>query len=129
MLRRPRDRRTFTTKFSNSQHTLPATLKQLCDVTYRTEQKRANLTLAFALAEHHADTGKYPVALADLKPKYVTAVPEDLFTGKPLKYTKTDSGYLLYSVGVNGKDDGGKFYADTPPGDDLGVRMPREQSK
>jgi hypothetical protein len=33
-------------------------------------------------------------------------------------------GYLLYSVGVNRKDEGGRGYEDDPPGDDLTVRMP-----
>jgi hypothetical protein len=30
----------------------------------------------------------------------------------------------LYSVGLNGKDDGGRSYGHDPPGDDLAVRMP-----
>jgi hypothetical protein len=122
-------RGTFTTKFAHAQPPLAPLMKPLCDVTYRTEQKRAILGLAFALAEHHADTGKYPNVLADLKPNYIKNIPGDLFSGEPLKYTKTDTGYLLYSVGVNAKDDGGRFHTDTPPGDDLGVRMPRELPK
>jgi hypothetical protein len=128
-IKRDEDRRTFTKKFSNSQRTLPATMKGLCDVSYRTDQKRAIMTVAFALAKHHADTGKYPAALADLAPKYIKAVPYDLFSGKALRYATADGGYLLYSVGVNATDDGGAFHTDTPPGDDLGVRIPREKSK
>lgn len=128
-IKRDDDRRTFTTKFAHSMSPLAPMMKPLSELTYRTDQKRAILTIAFALAEHHANTGKYPAALADLKPRYITAVPDDLFSGKPLNYTRTDAGYLLYSVGENGKDDGGTFHTDTPPGDDLGVRMPHERKK
>jgi hypothetical protein len=40
-----------------------------------------------------------------------------------------NKGYLLYSVGVNGKDDGGRQFDDDPPGDDLSVRMPLPELK
>ena len=83
-----------------------------------------NTRLAFALAAYHADTKKYPATLDALAPKYLAAIPNDLFSGKPLIYKPTETGYLLYSVGLNEKDDGGKFYSDEDRGDDIGVRMP-----
>ena len=49
---------------------------------------------------------------------------DDLFAGRPLVYRPSGAGYLLYSVGVNGKDEGGRWTDDDPPGDDLRVRMP-----
>ena len=51
-------------------------------------------------------------------------MPSDLFSGKALIYRPAKNGYLLYSVGLNGRDDGGRSSADTPPGDDPHVRMP-----
>jgi hypothetical protein len=59
-----------------------------------------------------------------LTPKYLAQVPRDLFSGKPLIYRPAGNGYLLYSVGVNGKDEGGRSSDDEPAGDDLSVRMP-----
>lgn len=96
---------------------------------YRGEQLNRNLHLAFALAAYYADHKKYPAALADLAPKYIERVPTDLFSGKSLVYKPTDAGYLLYSVGVNGTDDGGKTFGDDPPGDDLRIRMPSAKVK
>jgi hypothetical protein len=90
----------------------------------RAEQMRRNLELAFVFLAFKKDTGKYPTTLAELAPKYLPSVPDDLFSGKPLIYKPTENGYLLYSVGVNGKDDSGRSYGDDPPGDDLVVRMP-----
>jgi hypothetical protein len=34
-------------------------------------------------------------------------IPGDVFSGKPLIYRPNENGYLLYSVGINGKDEGG----------------------
>ena len=83
--------------------------------------------LAFSLAAYRADHGGYPAKLADLTPKYVPSIPKDLFSGRDLHYQQQANGYVLYSVGVNGKDDGGKGYNDRKEGegwDDLVVRVP-----
>jgi hypothetical protein len=95
----------------------------------RAEQVERNLHIAFAMAAHRADTGRYPEKLAELAPKYLAAVPDDLFSGKPLIYKPTEKGYLFYSVGLNGKDDDGRWFDDDPPGDDPGVHMPLPELK
>lgn len=95
----------------------------------RALQTERNLHLAFALAAYRSDTGRYPAKLADLAPKYLNKVPDDLFTAKPLIYKPSEKGYLLYSVGIDGKDGGGRSYGADPPGDDLTVRMPLPELK
>jgi prepilin-type N-terminal cleavage/methylation domain-containing protein len=90
----------------------------------RAEQSRSNLYVAFALAAYRIDHMRYPKKLDDLAPKYLAAVPGDLFTGGPLTYRLEANGYLFYSFGINGKDDEGRWYNDEPQGDDIGVRMP-----
>ena len=72
------------------------------------EMKSRLVALMFPLTAYHANHGQYPHRLDDLKPKYAKTIPADLFTGKPLHYRRADNGYLLYSLGRNGKDDGGK---------------------
>lgn len=94
-------------------------MKQAAD---RTEQTNRNTRLAFALAAYRAHHGRYPEKLTDLA--YLGDVPDDLFSGKPLVYRPSSDGYVLYSVGANARDDGGRGPDDTPPGDDLSVRMP-----
>jgi len=90
----------------------------------RYEQEQRNLHVAFALAAHQRDHGRYPAKLDELAPHYLERIPDDLFAAKPLIYRLDEKGYLLYSVGVNGTDDGGRGSDDEPPGDDLVVRMP-----
>jgi hypothetical protein len=95
----------------------------------RTEQIDRNLHVALAMAAYRKAEGRYPAKLADLAPKYLAAVPGDVFSGKELIYKPSENGYLFYSVGANGKDDGGQWFGDEPSGDDPGVRMPRPVPK
>jgi hypothetical protein len=105
---------------------LPA-VSSVADAEDRATMQFDLIKLAFALAAYRADHGEYPARLADLATKYVAAVPKDIFNGEELRYKRKAEGYLLYSVGVNGKDDGGKGYDDRKPEetwDDLVVRVP-----
>jgi hypothetical protein len=82
--------------------------------------------LAFAMAAYRADHGEYPQKLDQLKPKYVSEVPKDIFNEAELHYRRKAGGFLLYSVGPNGKDDGGKGEDDRKNAedwDDVTVRV------
>ncbi len=84
--------------------------------------------IAVALAAYNADHGTFPTALTKLSPKYLATIPKDLFNDKHLHYVQKDKGYLLYSVGMNGEDDGGRglddHYEDSEKvGDDIAVHM------
>lgn len=85
--------------------------------------------LAFALALYRAGHGEYPVKLAEIVPQYVAELPKDVFNNDAdLHYTRKDGSYLLYSVGINGRDDGGRTCegqkADSDKFDDIAVNMP-----
>jgi hypothetical protein len=62
---------------------------------------------SLALERYRLTNGKLPDRLDELVPAYLTAVPADPFDGQPLLYKKLVKGYIVYSVGENGKDDGG----------------------
>ena len=75
-------------------------------------QDRGNINLAVvqlsaALAVYRAENGSYPEKLDALVPAVLPALPVDLFHGKSYIYRRDGEGYLLYSVGANGADDGG----------------------
>jgi hypothetical protein len=63
--------------------------------------------LAAALAEYRAVHGAYPEALDDLVPGVFDKLLVDIHTASPFIYKRDDVGYLLYSAGDNGRDDGG----------------------
>ncbi len=91
------------------------------------------ILVAFALAAYRADRGEYPADLAALVPKYIPAVPEDTFADGPLHYRREGPGYVLYSVGPNGIDDGGRSRWDEPDAedaahcDDIAIRVPARE--
>ena len=66
-------------------------------------------TLACALERYRLAGGEYPATLDALVPQFVAKLPHDVINGEPLKYRRTDGGgFVLYSVGFNQVDDGGK---------------------
>jgi hypothetical protein len=74
------------------------------------EARRRLLITAIALERYRVRHGAYPGTLALLTPEILTAVPLDFMDGQPLRYRLTGDGhFLLYSVGLDGVDDGGKM--------------------
>jgi hypothetical protein len=53
-------------------------------------------------------SGRYPETLEALIPDFLKKVPTDPFTGKPLVYRRDGEGFIVYSLGSNLKDDGGR---------------------
>ena len=55
--------------------------------------------------EHH----EYPATLKTLVPDYLPCVPADPFAlADPLRYKRVGGKYVLYSIGPDGRDDGGR---------------------
>jgi hypothetical protein len=57
--------------------------------------------------------GQFPDALSKLVPELLQEMPVDWEVGQPLRYRLDETNsYTLYSVGSNGKDDGGDATPD-----------------
>lgn len=75
-----------------------------------TETTRRMMVTALALKRYHLRHGQPAATLDALVPELLPAVPVDGMDGKPLRYRPTPDGtFLLYSVGEDGRDDGGDF--------------------
>ncbi len=66
------------------------------------------LTAELALRCAQSEQGHPPARLDDLVTNYLSRVPQDPFTGQPLVYRPQGTNWLLYSVGPDGVDDGGR---------------------
>jgi hypothetical protein len=74
--------------------------------------------VACALDRFKLANQSYPAALDELVPQYLEKIPSDLIGGEPLRYRRTDDGkFVLYSVGWNETDDGGKDSIDRAKAD------------
>ncbi len=63
---------------------------------------------AIAISRYRLQRGMLPADLSALVPKYLPALPRDSMDGKALRYRlQPGAGFVLYSVGEDGKDDGG----------------------
>ncbi len=107
------------------------------------EMRMDLIVLAFALERYRIDRGEYPKSLNDLKQGYIDTIPKDRFADNELRYRPEGDQYLLYSVGFNGKDDGGRNFTEEHDDwsdyesateeeksrDDIAIRMPPKKSQ
>jgi hypothetical protein len=73
-------------------------------------EKRARLRLLvvhLALRRYWLAEKKYPRALGELVPRYLSVAPFDPFADRELRYEKHAAEYLLYSIGDDRVDDAG----------------------
>jgi hypothetical protein len=63
---------------------------------------------ALALKRHQLRHGKYPAALEELVPECLAKHPVDWMNGQKLLYRVEGDSFVLWSVGENGIDDGGR---------------------
>jgi hypothetical protein len=82
------------------------------------EARRRLVITAIALERFHVQHGAYPQSLDALVPDLLKTLLLDFMNGQPMHYSLNGNEYfILYSVGLDGSDDGGKMLAlsdDTP---------------
>jgi hypothetical protein len=66
------------------------------------------LAVELALRCYQSAHGHPPARLDELTTNYLSHMPQDPFSGQPLVYRAQGTNWLLYSVGSDGVDDGGK---------------------
>ncbi|HUZ07368.1 MAG TPA: hypothetical protein VMV89_07750, partial [Candidatus Paceibacterota bacterium] len=80
------------------------------------ETERRILITAIALERYRGKYASYPNSLAQLTPEFLKAPLPDFMDGQPLRYRPTAAGhFVLYSVGLDCMDDGGKSPASDAP--------------
>jgi len=74
------------------------------------EAERRILITAIALERYNGRHGQYPRTLEFLAPEFLKSVPMDFMNGEALHYqVAADGRFVLYSVGLDGIDNGGKM--------------------
>lgn len=87
-------------------------------------QQRVLVDTGLALAAWRADHGEFPRELSDLVPDYLPELPRDYFSEDAVRYARTPSGYVLYSVGENGIDESGRdVRSSNGECDDIALRI------
>ncbi len=82
--------------------------RRAAETTVHGETERQMTIAVIALKRFELRHGKLPATFGALAPEFLTELPRDFMSGKPLRYRlNADGSFLLYSVGDDGKDDGG----------------------
>ena len=80
--------------------------------------------MAMAVLLYLGERGDLPGKLEHVVPAFADSVPPDPYDGKPLRYRRTPEGFVVYSVGGNGTDDGGEVQFVPSRGElDVGFRV------
>ena len=85
---------------------------------------REALISILAINRYNAEKGTFPASLQELKKKgYISTIPPDPYSDNSFVYKRTNKGFVLYSVGRDFKDNGGKYneiecWDDTENGSD-----------
>lgn len=82
--------------------------EKLASACLRLQALLRTAVVGLALERYRRQHQHWPATLAELTPGLLTAVPRDPYDGAPLHYRRLADGVVVYSVGADGKDDGGK---------------------
>jgi hypothetical protein len=75
--------------------------------------------VALAAERYRGSTGSVPKDLQQLVPHFLPTVPLDPYSGKPMVWKTTDTGFIIYAVWLNRTDDDGhiRVQPGKPPTD------------
>lgn len=71
--------------------------------------------VALAVERSRLAAGELPDDLRRLLPVYLESIPADPFDREPLRYRRLERGYVVYSVGEDYADDGGRLRNSEQP--------------
>ena len=102
-------------RFDDESRSLPSATRMLVPAILRVATdcliSRARLrsaSAALACERHRLARGTWPSALEELVPRFLGALPVDPFDGKPLRFRRENDHVVVYSVGEDRRDDGGR---------------------
>jgi hypothetical protein len=105
---------------------LAPALGTVAEANLRTHAQLRSAIVATAAERYRRAKGQWPEQLEALKEAgYLTAIPTDPYDAQPLRLRRLQDGLVIYSVGPDGQDNGGKLDPHNPvaPGTDLGFRL------
>ena len=102
-------------------HEIAPALARITTLETRVIAHLRTAQVALAIQRYRLAAGALPDKLAALAPAYLETVPKDPFDGNNLRYRKLDAGgFVVYSIGEDLSDDGGK----EKPRKSIGGKLP-----
>jgi hypothetical protein len=99
-------------RYTLLEYLIPAALR-VSELLYQSKALHQATITILAIQRWNLDKGEYPATLDELiKAGYLKELPIDPYSDKSLIYKKTENNFVLYSIGRNFKDDGGKVFIE-----------------
>jgi hypothetical protein len=105
---------------------LAPAMSKIAESCQRSQVQLRCAIVAVAAERYRRARGQWPDSLEALRGTgHLREVPADLYDGRPLRLRRLADGIVVYSVGPDGKDNGGRldFKSPVAPGTDLGFRL------
>ncbi len=103
---------------------LAPAMEKVVTAATEADAERLLARTALALAAYKVRSGSYPDKLDALVPEFLPRVPADPFSGRPLRLKRDGAGAVVYSVGRDLTDDGGRPASPGKADGDLVFRLP-----
>jgi hypothetical protein len=105
-------------------HLLMPAVEKVIEAETRNDAQLGTIEVAIACERHRRATGRWPATLAEIPKSILPEIPGDPYSDEPIKIRRTDTGLNIYSVGSDGRDDGGrKLGVRGEQGTDLGIEL------
>jgi hypothetical protein len=90
-----------------------------------TQARLRSVMAALAAERYRLAHARWPDSLPAVVPEFLPSVPDDPYDGRPLRYCRTAEGVVIYSVGPDGTDDGGRLvrHESNIAGVDIGCQL------
>jgi hypothetical protein len=92
---------------------------------WRTTALERSAVIGIACERFRQERGRWPAAVNELKPAFLAEIPTDPYNGQPLRYAKSATGVVVFSVGKRPQQAGQRGPGETglPPGIEYGFRL------
>ncbi len=78
-------------------------------MSFRCRVERDALVTTLALLRYKNDKGGFPADMQELiSGRYISQLPMDPYSDRPLVYRRTENSFTLYSIGADFHDNGGR---------------------
>lgn len=113
--------RSFSTAFV---YLLFPAIQKVVEADDRARASLGAAAVGIACERYRQRFGRWPATLAAIPKDILPLVPDDPYTGGPLRYAVFPDGVAVYAAGPDKTDDGGKTLNQSgKPGTDLGFRL------
>jgi len=113
-------------RYTLLEYVIPAA-ERISELLYQGRALHEATIAILGIQRWRLEKGGYPATLNELiEAGYLTKLPMDPYSGTSLIYKKTEDSFVLYSMGENFEDDGGKVFEKDGDVQKWGARGARE---